>query len=165
VDFRGLFFDEGTFDLSGALAAGEDFAAGQVEGGVFLVAACETVQTFFREGVDDAADAGPVDGSGAHGARVGAGVEGASGELRRCELAADEGASEAFGVLGGVALGRNGVVAGGDENLAILVDDQGAEGMGAVSAGGSGELDCLPEKGEILVGDGVLGHGSFILAR
>jgi len=81
------------------------------------------------------ADACPVDGADAHGAGFCAGVEGAIGELRRGEVTADQGAGEAFGMLGGIAFGWDCVVAGGDEDLAVLVGDEGAEGMGAVFAG------------------------------
>ena len=107
-----FFFDEWAFDDGGSLAAGEDFSAGDVEG--WGVAAGEAVQAFCREGVYDAADAGPIDGSGAHGAWFGAGVKRAFGELRWGELSADLGAGETLGVLGGIALGWDGVVAGGD---------------------------------------------------
>jgi len=138
VDLGGFFFYEGAEDCGGGLAAGEDFSAGQAEGGVFFVAAGQGVEAFFREGVDDSADARPVDGSGAHGAGFGAGVEGAGGELCRGELASDEGAGEAFGVLGGVAFGSDCVVAGGDEDLSVFIDDEGAEGMGAVGSGCGG---------------------------
>ena len=92
----------------------------------------------FRESVDDAADAGPVDGAGAHGAGLGAGVEGAFGEDFVAEELGGLGAGEAFGVLGGFAFGADGVVARGDEDLAVFVDDEAAEGMGAVGAGSSG---------------------------
>ena len=150
MDLGCFFFDEWTFDDSGSLAASKDFAAGYVEGRILFVAAGEAVETFFRQGVDDAADSGPVDGSGAHGAGFGAGVEGGGGELGRGELAADEGAGEAFGVLGGIAFGWDGVVAGGDEDLAGSVDDERAEGMRAVSSCRTSQFDCLVQEGQIL---------------
>jgi hypothetical protein len=164
VDLSCFFFDERAEDCGGSLAAGEDFAAGQVEGGDFWATASDVDQAFCGQGVDYATDAGPVDGSGAHGARLSAGVESAAGELRGCELPADQGAGEALGVLGGVAFGRDGVIAGGDEDLAICVDDEGAEGMSAVFAGCPGEVDGLAEEGQVLVGDGFWSHVGFILA-
>ena len=98
MDLSGFLFDEWAFYDGGSLAAGEDFAAGYVEG--WGVAADEAVQAFCREGVDDAADSGPIDGSGAHGAGFGAGVEGAFGKLCGAELPADLGAGKTLGVLG-----------------------------------------------------------------
>jgi len=143
VDLRGFFFDQGADDLDWSLASGEDFAAGQVEGGNFRAAAGDVNQAFSGEGVDDAADAGPVDGSGAHGAGFGAGVEGAFGEDFVAEELGGFGAGEALCVLGWLAFGADGVVAGGDDDLAVFVDDEGAERMSAVSAGCAGELDGL----------------------
>ena len=143
MDLGGFFFEMRAGDDGGALAASEDFSAGQVEGGVFFVAAGEVVEAVFGEGVDDAADAGPVDGSGAHGAGFGAGVEGAFGEDFVAEELGGFGAGEALCVLGWLAFGADGVVAGGDDDLAVFVDDEGAERMSAVSAGCAGELDGL----------------------
>ena len=155
MDLGGFFFDEWAFDDGGSLAAGEDFAAGYVEGRIFLMAAGEAVQAFCREGVDDAADSGPVDGSGAHGAGFGAGVERAFGELRWDELPPDLGAGETLGVLGGIALGWDGVVAGCDEDLAVFIDDERAEGVCAVGSGCGGEVDGLAKKDVVCFGDGM----------
>ena len=140
-------------DLCGVAGSGQEFAAGDAQGWGFW--AGEGVEGAGGERVDDAADAGPEDGSAAHGAGLGAGVEGGGGQLRRGELTAYEGAGEAFGVLGGVASGWDGVVAGGDEDFAFAVDDEGAEGVGAVGAGGGGEVDGLAEVGQVLFGDGI----------
>lgn len=148
MDLGCFFFDEWAFDDSGSLAAGEDFAAGDIES--WGVTAGEAVQAFFGERVDDAADSGPVDGSGAHSAGFGTGVEGGGGELSRGELAADEGAGEAFGVLGGIAFGRDGVVTGGDDDLAVFVDDERAERMRAVVSCRARQFDCLTQKSQIL---------------
>ena len=126
------------------MASGEDFTAGEIEGWIFFVAAGEAVETLFGERVDYAADSGPVDGSGAHGARLGAGVEGAFREDFFAEELAGLGAGKALGVLGGVAAGADGVVARSDDDLAVFVDDEGAEGMGSVGAGCAGEFDGLP---------------------
>jgi hypothetical protein len=70
---------------------------------------------------------------------------------------ADEGAGEALGVLGGIAFGWDGVVAGGDEDLAVFVDDEGAEGMGAVSSGALRQFDGLAKEDQVLFDDG-FGH-------
>ena len=148
MDLSGFLFDEWAFDDGGSLAAGEDFAAGYVEG--WGVAADEAVQAFCREGVDDATDSGPIDSPGAHGAGFGAGVERAFGKLFGAELPADLGTGETLGVLSGVALGWDGVVARGDEDLAVFVDDERAEGMRAVVSCGARQLDCLPQKSQIL---------------
>ena len=155
----GFFFDEWAFDDRGSLAAGEDFAAGYVQ--CWSVAAGEAVQAFCREGVDDAADSGPVDGSGAHDARFGAGVERAFGKLGRAELPADLGAGETLRVLGRIALGWDGVVPGGDEDLAVFVDDERAEGMRAVVSCRTSQFDCLPQKSQILFDCCLRGHFEF----
>jgi hypothetical protein len=164
VDFGGFLFDLGADDLGGSLASGEDFAAGQVQGGNFRAAANEVHQAFSREGVDYSADACPVDGAGAHGAWLGAGVESVAGEPRGRELPADLGAGEALGVLGGIAFGRHGIIARGDDDLAVLIDDEGAERMSTMGAGCVGELDGLAQESEILFGCRVLGHSSFHLS-
>ena len=156
MDLSGFLFDEWAFDDGGSLAAGEDFAAGYVEG--WGVAADEAVQAFCREGVDDAADSGPIDGSGAHGAGFGAGVEGAFGKLCGAELPADLGAGKTLGVLGWVALGWDGVVARGDEDLAVFVDDERAEGMRAVRSCRTSQFDCLTQKSQILFDCPLSGH-------
>ena len=144
MDEGGFFFDEWAFDDCGSLAAGEDFATGNIEG--WGVAAGEAVQAFCREGVDDAADSGPIDGSGAHGAGFGAGVERAFGELFGAELPPDLGAGETLGVLRRIALRWDGVVARGDEDLAVFVDDERAEGMRAVVSCCARQLDCLTQE-------------------
>ena len=143
VDLGCFFFDQGADDLGWSLASGEDFAAGQVESGNFWAAAGDVDQAFSGEGVDDAADAGPVDSAGAHGTGLGAGVEGAFGEDFIAEELGGFGAGEALCVLGWLAFGADGVVAGGDDDLAVFIDDEGAEGMSAVGAGCVGELDGL----------------------
>lgn len=143
VNFGGCFFDEGADDLGGSLASGEDFAAGQVQGGNFRAAANEVHQAFSRKGVDYSTDASPVDGAGAHGAWLGAGVESVAGEPRGRELPADLGAGEALGVLGGIAFGRHGIIARGDYDLAVFIDDEGTERMSTMGAGCVGELDGL----------------------
>jgi len=165
VDEAGFFFEVGTGDCGGALASGEDFAAGEVEGRIFEVAAGEVEEAGFGEGEDDAADACPIDGAGAHGAGFGAGVEGAEGEFGRGEALACLGAGEEFGVLGWVAGWRDGVVAGGDDDLAVFVDDEGAEGVCAMGARGAGEFDGLAEEDQVLLGSGFgfVGHCGFIL--
>jgi hypothetical protein len=155
----GFCFDEWAFDDRGSLAAGEDFAAGDVEG--WGVAAGEAVQAFCGEGVDDAADTGPIDGSGAHGAGLSAGVEGGGGELGGGELAADEGAGEAFGVLRRIAFGWDGVVACGDENLAVFVDNERAEGMGTVSSCRTSQFNRLMQENQILFDCRLRSHFEF----
>jgi hypothetical protein len=143
VDLGCFFFDEWAEDCGGPLTSGEDFAAGQVEGGDFWAAAYEVYQAFSRKSVDYAADAYLVDCTGAHGAGLGAGVEGAFCEDFIAEKFCGFGAGQALGVLGGFAFGADGVVAGCYEDLAVLVDDKRAEGMGAMGAGCASELDCL----------------------
>ena len=55
VYLAGLVFEEWTGDDDRLLPAGKDFAAGQVEGGILLVAAGITHEAGFRQGEDDAA--------------------------------------------------------------------------------------------------------------
>ena len=164
VDFGCFFFDQGAGDLDGSLAAGEDFSAGQVQSRVFGIAAGLLEQAFFRQSVDYAAYADPVDGSGAHGAGFGAGVEGAFGQDFFAEELGGLGAGQALGVLGRFAFGTDGVVAGGDEDLAVFVDNDAAERVGSVPPCFASQVDGLAEEGQVLFGDGYFNHGNFILA-
>src|ERR1700683_3744522 len=68
VDCASFLFQIGSGDDGGTLAPGKNFAARQVERGIFVVAAGVTKETLLRQRVDHAPNARPVDRSRAHGA-------------------------------------------------------------------------------------------------
>src|ERR1700723_902006 len=67
----GLIFQHRTDDVSCALAARKHGAAGQVEGGIFGMVAGDAAQPCLAEAIDQAADAGPIDGARTHRAGLG----------------------------------------------------------------------------------------------
>ncbi|HZR52349.1 MAG TPA: serine hydrolase domain-containing protein [Streptosporangiaceae bacterium] len=86
VDLLRLLGEEGAGDVDPALAAGEHLAARQRQGPVVRVIASNRDEFGLGQAVDDAGDAGPVDGARAHRARLGARVQGRPGELVVAEL-------------------------------------------------------------------------------
>ena len=99
-------------------------------------------------GVDQAADAGVEDGSGAHCAGLERDVEGAAfGEAIIFQRAGGCAESDDLGVGGGVVIAQDTVLAAGDD-LAVE-DEDGADGDFAVALGGAGFDDAGAEVVEV----------------
>ena len=132
------------------LAASEYLAAGQIKGRIFAGAAGIAEQACFGQGEDHPADPGPIDRPGTHGARFGAGVQGAAGELCFTEKPGRLTAGDHLSMLGGVAGRADRIVSSSDDSLSPLVHDQGAKGMPPVLPRGSRQLNCLPQENQVL---------------
>jgi hypothetical protein len=119
-------FGEGAVDLDLLLPGAEHDAGGQAHRRVFGMVAGERQKLRLLEAVDQPADIGPVERSGAHGAGL-AGCDQGAGpeEFRRIGF---RGAARQFGF--GVAHGAN--VALAQEDMAVGAGKHGAEGMMAL---------------------------------
>ena len=107
-------------------------------------------------GVDEAGEACVDDGSGAHGAGLERGVEGAVFEAVVAEVQAGFAEGYDFGVGGGVVVAEDAVLASADDD--VVVDDDCAYGDFAAGFGGLGFGDGGSEVGE------VGGHSEFSCA-
>jgi hypothetical protein len=144
VHFARLVFEEWPGDDDRLLPAGKDFAAGQIKGGILLVAAGVAQEGGFRQREDNAAHADAIDGAGTHGAGFGAGVEGAAGEFGLAQQLGSLGAGHHFRVLRGVAGWAHCIVACGHDSLAALVYDERAKRVAAIVASLARQIDRLP---------------------
>ncbi len=141
-----LFFKIRTGNGSVSLAASEDLAAWQVECRVFDMTARVTQKAGLGKGKNNASYTRPVDGSRAHRAGFGAGVEGAGGEFGVGKELSRSSAGEQFGMLGWISGGSHGIVAGLDYDFSGSVDNKRAEGMTPIGAGFASQFDGAAEE-------------------
>lgn len=136
-------------DFGRALSACKDLAAGQAKCPILHFGAGKAVQIGPSQCVDDASDARPVDGAGAHGTGFCAGVEG-SGEKIFCrEHRACGRTGEQLGVLRRVACRGYSLISGFDDHFALVTDNQGTEGVLTIGAGLASKLDGAAKMGFI----------------
>jgi hypothetical protein len=144
VYFARLVFEEWPGHDDGLLSSREDFAAGQIESGILLMASGVAHEAGFRQREDNAAHADPIDGTGAHSAGLSAGVEGAAGEFGLAQQPGSLGAGHHFCVLCGIAGRAHCIVACGDDGLTAFVYDERAKRVAAIVAGLARQIDRLP---------------------
>src|SRR6476469_9718369 len=135
----------GSADLDRMVAPCKDRAGRELELHVLGIARTDGVNLLLAEAEDDAPDVPPVDRARAHGAGLGAGVEGAATE----EVSVEAGSRHAHEVRLGVGrhvLVRSHGVLGLEDDISLRVYEQRAEGMIAVLPCEARKLDRAAEK-------------------
>src|ERR1700738_3191418 len=112
--------------LGRSLSAPEYFAAGKIERRILRMISGNGTQSMFAQPVDQPADAGPVDCARTHRTGFGGRVKRGTAEDIRAECRAGLRREQAFGVGRAVASGRVAVL-GFDQNVAVPIDENGAE--------------------------------------
>src|SRR4051794_24602215 len=153
----GLVLEQRPRNLCRPLAAGKDFATGQVEGRVLRMIAGDAAQAVLAEAIDDTADAGPVDRARAHRTGLGGGIERGLRQHLAAERAAGLRRGEALGMRGAVVM-RHVAILGLDQPFPFGIDDDAAEGW---VAGGERAGGAQKKRGEkVLVALGPAAHRS-----
>jgi hypothetical protein len=135
---------DGAMHLHRALAVGKDFPARQQK--MLGRRADNFIQANLAESINHASNLTPINGAGAHGARFGAGIKGAAGELFGRKALARQPHEVGFGMPGAVTPGRNRIF-GLQEKLVVLIRQDCPKRMVAVAArlpcDRNGELEML----------------------
>src|ERR1700730_9275673 len=135
-----LVLEQGAEYLGGALATLKYLAAGQIERRVFRVIAGDAAQPMFAQAIDQPANSRPIDRARAHRAGFGGRIERRTFEHLRAERRAGLRRQQALGVRGAVTR-RHVTVLGFDQDVAVVIDQDGAERMVAMADGAPGDVE------------------------